>query len=275
MGLTERATVARQYRDQANLNARIALHERFSTNRVGLSRWLFAQMDLPSRARLLELGCGVGLFWTKNLDRLPPDWQVIRSDASPGMVREAARRLGASQHPFTFATLDAQALPFAGGSFDAVIAHFMLYHVPDRRCALAEVVRVLRPDGVLFAATNGPRHMREAKDLAVQAGLLERDAAASGDAAEFSLENGRMQLAPWFADVELRHYPDALVVTEAEPLLAYLLSGWDVQAVLDRLDPDEANHRVGTLRMLVEEQLAVSGELHLTKDSGVFIARRS
>ena len=82
-----------------------------------------------------------------------------------------------------------------------------------------------------------------------------------------------MQLARWFGDIALRRYPDALVVTEAEPLLAYLLSGWDVQAVLARLSPDEADHRVGALRILVEEQLAFSGEIRLTKDSGVFIVR--
>jgi hypothetical protein len=70
MGLTERATVARQYRDQANLNARIALHERFSTNRVGLSRWLFAQMNLQSRARLLEAEPGTV---ASNLE-LPVAW---------------------------------------------------------------------------------------------------------------------------------------------------------------------------------------------------------
>lgn len=273
LGLTDSATLAGQYHDPANLNARIALHERFSTNRVGLSRWLFPQMDLPPRARILELGCGVGIFWTKNLDRLPPNWRVVLTDASLGMVQEAACRLAASKSTFTVAAVDAQALPFAAESFDAVLAHFMLYHVPDRRRALAEVARVLRPDGVLYAATNGPRHMREAKDLAVQAGLLGRDAVDAGDAAGFSLEDGEMRLTPWFADIELKRYPDALVVTEAEPLLAYLLSGWDVQAVLDRLDPDEADRRVGTLRLLVKEQLAFSEEIRLTKDSGVFIAR--
>ena len=204
MGSTERAAVAGQYRDPANLNARIALHERCSTNRVGLSRWLFTQMDLPPRARVLELGCGVGILWTENLDRLHPDWRVILTDASLGMVGEAARRLAASRHPFTFAAVDAQTLPFADGSFNVVLAHFMLYHVPDRSRALAEIARVLRPDGALYAATNGPQHMREANDLAVQAGLLEPDAVTAGDAAGFSLEDGGMQLATWFADIELR-----------------------------------------------------------------------
>jgi hypothetical protein len=81
MGSTDSTTMVGQYRNPANLNARIALHERCSTNRLGLSRWLFTQMDLPPRARILELGCGVGLFWTKNLDRLPPNWRVVLTDA--------------------------------------------------------------------------------------------------------------------------------------------------------------------------------------------------
>ncbi len=40
------------------------------------------------------------------------------------------------------------------GSIDAVIAAWMLYHVPSIDAALAEVCRVLRPDGALFASPN-------------------------------------------------------------------------------------------------------------------------
>ena len=271
MGPTDSAVVTEQYRHSANLAARITLHERFSTNPLGLHRWLFAQMELPSRARLLEVGCGLGSLWRNNLDRLPPEWSVVLTDTSSGMVREAAERLGDHQGQFAFAEADAQALPFADTSFDAVLAHFMLYHVPHRDRALREIVRVLRPDGVLYAATNGHRHMREGTLFAVQSGLLEA-AGRANDATEFGLENGAAQLTPWFADVALRRYDDALIVTDAEPLLAYILSRWDVQATIARLGRDEAQRRVAVLRTQLDQELARHGQIHVSKDSGLFIA---
>ncbi|MCA9880697.1 MAG: class I SAM-dependent methyltransferase, partial [Thermomicrobiales bacterium] len=209
-----------QYRDGANLAARIGLHERFSTNRLGLHPWLLAQMDLPPQAALLELGSGIGSFWITNRAHIPPGWRITLTDASPGMVREASARLEGHRSAFAFVVAPAEELPYPGQSFDAAIAHFMLYHVRDRPRAIREIARVLRPTGSLYAATNGARHMHEAWTLAMRAGLMTPAMVAAGDATAFSLENGAEQLRAEFPDVELRRYEDGRAVTEAEPLLA-------------------------------------------------------
>jgi 16S rRNA G1207 methylase RsmC len=52
----------------SNLNARIRLHQMFSTNKVGWQRWLFDQFKLPPQGRILELGCGAGTLWLENLE---------------------------------------------------------------------------------------------------------------------------------------------------------------------------------------------------------------
>ena len=52
-----------QYKDGSNLSARIRLHQRFSTNRYGMMRWMFDQMEIPEPASVLELGCGTGVLW--------------------------------------------------------------------------------------------------------------------------------------------------------------------------------------------------------------------
>lgn len=196
--------VTEQYRDSRNLEARIRLHERFSANPVGLHPWLLAQIDLPPHALVLELGCGVGSFWAANRDRISPGWRVTLADLSPGMVREAERRLSGYRPGLTFATADAEALPFPDATFDAVFAHFMLYHVADRPRAIREMARVLRAGGRLYAGTNGARHMHEARSLAMAAGLMLPAEVAAGDAAPFSLENGADQLRMAFTDVALR-----------------------------------------------------------------------
>jgi SAM-dependent methyltransferase len=265
--------MAEQYRDGRNLEARIRLHERFSTNPVGLHRWLLAQMQLPPHASVLELGCGVGSFWVSNRDRIPPGWRVTLTDSSPGMVREAERRLGGHRPGFSFATAAAETVPFPDATYDAVFAHFMLYHVHARPQAIREMARVLRPGGQLYAATNGAGHMQEARLLAMKAGLMSPAEVEAGDAVGFSLENGADQLGIAFPNVALRRYVDRLVVTEAEPLMAYILSTGRVQDVLGGLVPDVQQRRVAGLRTLIDQHLATRGRLIVSKDSGVFIAR--
>ncbi len=247
----------KQYRNSSNLQARIDLHARFSTNTYGWFRWIFDHLQLPSQAHVLELGCGPGLLWRENLGRIPAGWDITLSDFSPGMLQQARDNLRDAGHSFTFALVDAQDIPFDADSFDAVIANHMLYHVPDRPGAFAEIRRVLRRDGRLYAATNGEAHLQELEAL------------LPGGAFDFShntfgLENGRAQLAPWFPTITLHRYDDALVVPEAEPLTAYLLS---MRAASGVSDAERA-----TIAERVEREMAAQGAIHITKDSGIFEA---
>lgn len=82
-----------QYRDASNLDARIALHSRFGRNNVAWSPWVFDHLTLPKGARVLVLGCGPAKLWLENLERIPEDWRVTLTDASPGMIREAGAYL--------------------------------------------------------------------------------------------------------------------------------------------------------------------------------------
>jgi SAM-dependent methyltransferase len=247
-----------QYKDSSNLNARIQLHELFSSNKQGVHSWLFDHYDLPPQARVLELGCGPATLWVKNLGRIPDEWDITLSDFSAGMLEDARRNLGKHRQRFKFEVVDAQSIPFDDESFDAVIANFMLYHVPDRPKAFAEIHRVLRPGGRFYAATLGKDHLRELDDMVSRLTGSERRMGGSA-VLGFLLENGAEQMAPWFPDVRLHRYEDALVITEAEPLIAYILS----MSVGPDLDTDK-------LASFVRQELARGGAIHVTKDSGMF-----
>ena len=130
-----------QYRTDANLNARIALHARFSTN-PGWSQWLFDHEAPPSGARLLEVGCGPATtLWGANLERIDPSWKLTLADFSPGMI-EAARDLLGDRADYVVA--DAQDLPFDDGGFQRVFTgHFYGHLEPwERELFLAEARRV-------------------------------------------------------------------------------------------------------------------------------------
>ncbi len=101
--------------------------------------------------RSLEIGSGTGYF-TLNLLRAGLIGEATCSDISPGMLETLqanARRLGLEVDT---APGDAERLPFADESFDLVIGHAVLHHIPDLSRAFSEFARVLAPGGtVLFA----------------------------------------------------------------------------------------------------------------------------
>lgn len=255
--LADAAYVKDQYRDSSNLDARIALHARFSTATRDFHEWVFDHFDFPADARILEMGCGTGLLWSKNRVRILDTWHLTLSDLSLGMV-ETARAAGIRAD---LLQSDAQSIPLVAGYFDAVIANHMLFHIPDLPRAIAETHRVLKSNGKFYAATNGTAHMREYFQLA--ADLLGIEPIVPFG--QFTLENGAEQLGN-FSNVQRFDFDDSLVVTEVEPLVAYAMSGFIGQQLIGR-------EREGALRQMIAERIARDGAMRITKATGLFVAQ--
>jgi SAM-dependent methyltransferase len=148
--------------------------------------------------RSLEIGSGTGYF-TLNLLLAGLIGAATCTDISPGMLAALsanAERLGLDVE--TVAT-DAEQLPFADESFDLVIGHAILHHIPDLARAFREFARVLTPGGtVLFAgepSRYGDRVAQVPKRAAAAAAPLWRRAIgarpappAEGGAPEATLE---------------------------------------------------------------------------------------
>ena len=254
-----------QYKTADNLSARIRLHRRFSVNDYGWFRWVFDRFDLPETARILELGCGPGLLWQENAQRVPAGWEITLSDFSPGMLAQARRSLKGVSRPFDFAVIDAQHLSCPPARFDAVIANHFLYHVPDRPRTIAEIRRVLKPGGKLYATTVGDNHMGALTRL-VERFDAQSEIVIHGRSFPFTLQNGSDQLRAAFAAVKIHRYPDELRVTEAWPLAEYILSSTRFSV------PPGDRLRADLLRFLELELAARDGVIVIPKESGIFIA---
>ncbi|MDO8213053.1 class I SAM-dependent methyltransferase [Conexibacter sp. CPCC 206217] len=107
--------------------------------------------------RSLEIGSGTGYF-SLNLLQAGVIEQATCTDISPGMIetlRGNAERLGLDVET---AVAGADALPFEDGSFDLVLGHAVLHHLPDLARAFAEFDRVLRPGGMIVFAGEPSRY---------------------------------------------------------------------------------------------------------------------
>lgn len=251
-----------QYKDSSNLDARLEIHRRFSTNSYGWFNWVFdALITLPKDANVLELGCGTGMIWKECADRIPAGWTITLSDLSQGMLDAAWRNLVVTGRNFKIEQIDAQSIPYKDETFDIVIANHMIYHVPDRSKALAEINRVLKKSGHLIATTVGESHMKELTDWLQR---VDNDNDFSPFILPFTLENGKEQLEKVFSEVTLSRYEDSLQVTDVDLLIAYLRSAIRASEVSE----DE----LAKVKIDLENELKKNGRIFISKDSGLFEA---
>lgn len=260
--------LSEQYKGPANLEARISLHERFSVSQRRWAVWVFDQFDLPVHSQILELGCGVGNLWALNRERIGAGWTAVLSDFSEGMLAKVRAKLAGIDDAFRFAVLEAGDIPFGDGRFDVVIANHMLYHVPDLTQTLGEIRRVLKPGGRLYASTNGVGHMAEMEELTPEEVPFRPVGEVIG---QFTLQNGGEKLGRFFAKVELRRHKDGLLVTEARPIVDYSLSRLSIFAGKVQIEEKVRRNFIEKVERMMRKQ---GGVIQITKDSGLFIARK-
>jgi len=256
---------AQQYGTSDKLNARIRLHSKYATSKVDWFDWLHTNIQWNTVRDVLEVGCGTGLLWSALPDAVDKNLRITLTDLSPGMVDVSLSRVRELLTNVSGLEADVENLPFENASFDLAIANQMLYHAPDPARALAEIHRVLRPGGTLVASTNGPKHLQELFDIKA-AVFGTRQSGTRADA--FGSHTGRALLAQHFIDIEWRQFEDGLACTDVDDVVAYLTSTPPGE--------DASPEEVRRLRAETEQRMhRGAGMLKVTKDTGVFTARRA
>ena len=126
-------------------------------------------VDLQGKS-VLDVGCGTGVISFLALQKGAA--KVVCGDISNYMLevaRTKADRFSYGADRINFRQLDAESLPFEDASFDVVVTGMTLGLLPDPGKAVAEMVRVLRPGGLLSIGAHGPEHYWEACDASFRA----------------------------------------------------------------------------------------------------------
>ena len=257
----EETNIIEQYKNAKNLNDRISLHEKYSTNKQGWFNWLFNQIDFSKVNRLLELGCGNGKLWQENRIDLR-NREIFLSDISEGMVEEVRNKLGTD---FNCIVADAEKIPFKDSYFDTIIANHVLFYLNDLNLGLKEIDRVLKSDGILYCSTYGKNHMKEITEI-VQNFDSRINLSNHSLYDIFGLENGESILKEYFFNIQRMDYKDSLEITESKPLIDYIMSCHGNQNEI--LGP-----RLNEFKEYIEELLKNSGKIVVTKQAGLFICK--
>jgi ubiquinone/menaquinone biosynthesis C-methylase UbiE len=202
--LDDASFVREQYATEAGLAARKAAYA--ETSGPDAREIIFEAVAAAHAEFILEVGCGEGELAERIERELGA--QVVAIDQSERMVElTCARGVDARVG-------DVQELAFPDESFDAVVAAWMLYHVPDLDLGLSEVARVLKPGGRLVAATNAIDHLAEMFDLVgIDRFVL-----------PFGGENGESQLVRYFSRVERHEVEGTVTFRDSDEIRSYLRS---------------------------------------------------
>lgn len=265
----------RHYATDENLRIRIDTHDKYTVPDRSFADWVLDRVNLKGNERILDIGCGPGLYHHK----LQPRWDAIPDMTYIGMdlVDSMLVNHPAKEGKGELGVGNIEQLPFATNSFDVVMANHMLYHVNDIHKAIKEMQRILKPAGILVTATNSVNTMPELQVLMRRAiVLLTRGGAAQVRAPElpsdrYALENGTRLLAQNFYAVVRHDLPSALVFPEVEPAMAYLESTRDLR---EKSLPSDVvwDDVMMIMRQQINQLVKHLGELVINKSAGVLIA---
>ena len=159
-----------------SFGARASTYDSHADLQRGVAERLACLLPALTSPRVLELGCGTGLFSRHLLARYP-DGTFLLTDLAPSMVEHCRRNLaGSHQRHVSFDIMDA-ARPMAEGPFDLIATSMTLHWLADPAAALEALRRRLAPSGVLiYASISGqsfPEWREVLEEQALPIGLLE------------------------------------------------------------------------------------------------------
>jgi SAM-dependent methyltransferase len=196
-------------------------------------RQLIDAAGLGPGQRVLDVGCGTGVLVRAATERVGPGGHVVGLDPNPGMLAVARSTAG----NVDWREGSAEQLPFDDGSFDAVLSQFALMFFEDRGAAVAEMSRVLSPDGALAVATWAS--VEESPGYAAMVELIRRlfgDTPAEALMAPFCVGTERELggiLSPAFPDVEVSRRPGTARFESVEAWVHTDIRGWTLADMID------------------------------------------
>jgi ubiquinone/menaquinone biosynthesis C-methylase UbiE len=204
----------------------------------------------------LEIGSGTGYF-SLNLMQQGLIGRLTATDISPGMLSQlASTAAGLGLDDVTTVVTEAETLPFDDESFDLVLGHAVLHHIPDLDRAFAEFKRVLRPGGSIVFAGEPSRYGDRLAAVPKRTGVFvapawrrvvgaQERAVAEADQSEGHSLEGEVDVHA-FAPADLRRLLERAGFDDrrvgGEELLANAW-GWGLRTVESSAEPDSVPFR--------------------------------
>lgn len=233
---------------------------------------LVERANLRAGLQLLDVACGTGVVTRAAAAVIGPTGSIVATDLNDDMLAEA-RRHAVVGAPVQWRQADATELPFETETFDALVCQQGLQFVPDKAAAVAEMRRVLRPDGVAAVSVwCSPEHNPYISAL------------ADGLSRHVSPEAGQTMLAPCgfgdrdalellftdagFSSVEVHTVTIVREPMDAAEAIGGNLAALPIAAQIEAMRPDARDLMIDDIadtlaRYVTDGELAAPNSAHL------------
>jgi ubiquinone/menaquinone biosynthesis C-methylase UbiE len=250
----------------------------YSTNRVDVRELALSGLDLTGILKVLDLGCGYGLFDEKLKGRLSVHAEITGVDIVESNKENFLKTVTESGYIADFINAEADVIKtFQDGVFDLVIASYSLYFFPH---LIREISRILKPEGLFITITHSRESLREVTGLIPDSirnsGLAVPDEFAITKLLKaFCSEEGYGLLSTNFKRVEMISYNNSMYflpgnvtdcieyLNKKRPLLFKDVMG---------MHPDKVDEVESYFYQCLHEQILKNGSLSITKDDAIFRA---
>lgn len=206
----------------------------FQESTVHFMPWALQHIKWDAAKLVLDCGCGASSYLDHAIQQglCPKNCHVI--DKNKTLAREIKQSWSQSPELPQIINGDHSYIPLPDASIDYALAMHIFARLDDISASLAEIRRVLRPDGQLLVSTNSVSHLHELSSLFSQSVKRFSGVSFQYPVSMFSGENGANFLEYHFANIQRHDFSHTIVCQSAQPLISFIE---EQRPLLERLLP--------------------------------------
>ena len=269
--ITKKYLKEKQYSTTKYLEARIKIHQ-FTKNKFSFHEWIFDNFDMSvfsnkDSIKILDVGCGTGVFWKKNLNKLN-DFKLdtVFTDYTEAMIAKEKENTEGLKGKKVYEIADVENLEKYFGNFDIVMCHNVIYHAQNKDKALDNLQSCLNDDPNSFCSitTNSERHMLNVYEIGRK---LDENFPTDRIIDSFTEEIGD-KLIPNHFEMEKRVEEEELQVTDWEILKGFVASGVEPRGI--KLVDDFYEK----YKEIFDKEMSTKGYFQIIKRSPLYICKK-
>ncbi len=232
--ITKKYLKEKQYGTTKYLEARIKIHQ-FTKNKHSFHEWILDKFDLSvfssnDSIKILDVGCGTGVFWKKNQEKLNNyNLDIVFTDYTEAMVEKQKTNTSDIKGNKIYEVADVENLEQYYGKFDIVMCHNVVYHAHDKNLALENLKKCLNdnPNSFCSITTNSEKHMLNVYEI----GRKLDEKFPTDRIIDTFTEEIADQLIPNHFQMEKIVEEEELQVTDWEILMGFVASGVEPRGI--------------------------------------------
>ena len=269
--ITKNYLKKKQYSTTKYLEARIKIHQ-FTKNKHSFHEWILNNFNLnlfdkSKTIKILDIGCGTGVFWKINSNTLNQyKIDATLTDFTEAMVekeKENTKEVSANK---TFEIADVENLEKYKGQFDIVMCHNFLYHAQDKKKALKNLYECLNDKENSFCSitTNSEKHMLNVYEIGRN---LDKNFPTDRIIDTFTEEIADVMI-PEFFNMDKRLEEEELQVTDWEILMGFVASGVEPRGI------KLVENFYDDYKKIYDDELKKNGYFQIIKRSPLYICKK-